>query len=1132
MSDVSGFLLETQEHVGSGFNLPCYSLGENWDGRFQPLSNDGKKVDKDPRQENECKDQENEDNANNTNNVNVAGINEVDVVGANTNNELLFDLKMPALEDISTFNFSSNQEDADKEADINNMDLTIQVSPTLTIRIHKDHPLDQVIEDLHSTTQTRNMSKNLEEHGFITTIHQRTNHTDLQSLDLPYGKRAIGTKWVFRNKKNERGIVIRYKARLMSRVLFFMERLKNRFMFANLQDLKILAFLIKCTKLKKALYGLHQASRAWYETMSTYLLDNGFHKGKIDKTLFIRRHKDDILLVQVYVDDIIFGSTKKDLCNAFEKMMHEKFQMSSMGELTFFLGLQVKQKEDGIFISRDKYVDEILKKYGFSEVKNSSTPIETQKPLLKDEDDKEVDVHMYRSMIGSLMYLTSSRPDIMFAVCACVRYQVNPKVSHLHAVKRIFSDYAGASLDRKSTIGGCQFLRCRLISWQCKKQTVVANSTTEAEYVAASSCYGQAKTVNGEGQLQALVDEKKIIITDSAIRRDLQLEDAEGVDCLPNAVIFEQLALMGKTKKKDTELPQTSVPTSVANEAVNEEMDDSLERDATTATSLDAEQDRGNISKTHSKATPNEPSSQGTSSGGSPRYQEAMRDTAAQTRSERVSKIFNDPLLAGVNTPRSGDDSLKINELMELCTNLRNRVLDIETTKTTQVMEIESLKKRIKKLEKKQRSRTHKLKRLYKVGLSARVESSEDESLGEEDASKQERIADIDANEDITLLNTHDEQMFDADQDLSGEEVFVAQQDEKVVEKEVDAAQIQVTTAATTPTISIEEATLAQELAELKHDKGKAKMIEELVKLKKKDQIQLDEEVALKLHAKLQAEFDKEQNYQLAERLQAEEQQELNEEEKAKLFMQLLEKMRKFFAAKRAEEKRNKPPTQAQQRKIMCTYLKNMEGKKLIDFKNKSFDSIQKMFDRFFKRKINDNKEIDELKRLVNIIPDEERIETDAIPLAVKPPSIVDWKIHKEEKKTYYQIIRADGSSKIYLIFSHMLKDFDREDVETLWKLVNTKYGSTRPEGDYERVLWGDLKVMFELHIEDEVSKMQQRYKVLRWTLFNSCGVHCLSLQSEHIYMLVEKRYPLTPVTITDMLNKKLHADNFDEMTY
>ncbi|GJU77066.1 putative ribonuclease H-like domain-containing protein [Tanacetum coccineum] len=159
---------------------------------------------------------------------------------------------------------------------------------------------------------------------------------------------------------------------------------------------------------------------------------------RVYKTLFIKRHKGDILLVQVYVDDIIFGSTKKELCNAFEKFMHKKFQMSSMGELTFFLGLQVQRKKDGIFISQDKYVDEVLKKLGYIEVKTASTPMETQKPLLKDENGEEVDVYMYRSMVGSLMYLTSSRPDIMFVVCSCARYQVNPKVLHLHAVKRIF----------------------------------------------------------------------------------------------------------------------------------------------------------------------------------------------------------------------------------------------------------------------------------------------------------------------------------------------------------------------------------------------------------------------------------------------------------------------------------------------------------------------------------------------------------------------------------------------------------------------------------------------------------------------------------------------------------------------
>ncbi|GJW20527.1 putative ribonuclease H-like domain-containing protein [Tanacetum coccineum] len=201
-------------------------------------------------------------------------------------------------------------------------------------------------------------------------------------------------------------------------------------------------FLNRVYKVEKDLYGLHQAPRAWYETLSTYLLDNGFQRGKIDKTLFIKRVKGNILLVQVYVNGIIFGSTKKSLCTEFEKIMHKKFQMSFMGELTFFLGLQVKQREDRIF-----------------SVKTNS---------------EDVDEHLYRFMIRSLMYLTCLRPDSMFAVCICARFQVNPKSSHLYAVKRIFRYLKG----------------CRLISWQCKKQTVVANSTTEAEYIAASNCCG------------------------------------------------------------------------------------------------------------------------------------------------------------------------------------------------------------------------------------------------------------------------------------------------------------------------------------------------------------------------------------------------------------------------------------------------------------------------------------------------------------------------------------------------------------------------------------------------------------------------------------------------------------------
>ncbi|GJW62507.1 hypothetical protein Tco_0111842 [Tanacetum coccineum] len=168
----------------------------------------------------------------------------------------------------------------------------------------------------------------------------------------------------------------------------------------------------------------------------------------------------------------------------------------------------------------------------------------------------------------------------------------------------------------------------------------------------------------------------------------------------------------------------------------------------------------------------------------------------------------------------------------------------------------------------------------------------------------------------------------------------------------------------------------------------------------------------------------------------------------------------------------------------------------------------------------------------MEVIPNEEEVAVDAIPLATKPPSIVDWKIHKKGKKSYYQIIRADGSLKMYLVFSHMLKSFDREDLETLYKLVKAKYGSTRPLEDLDLVLYGDLKTIFDPHIEDQVWKNQSDYNVLEWKLYDLYGVHSLRKKNVHIYMLVEKRYPLTVPTITNMLNTKLKADHWNEMCY
>ncbi|KAI3729368.1 hypothetical protein L6452_18024 [Arctium lappa] len=261
-------------------------------------------------------------------------------------------------------------------------------------------------------------------------------------VDLPKGQRAIGTKWVFRNKRDEREEVY----------------------VCQPPGFENPSYPDRVYKLKKALYGLHQAPRAWYDTLSSYLLANSFERGVIDKTLFIKRKKKDILLVQIYVDDIIFGSTRDNMCKEFEELMHQRFKMSSMGELTFFLGLQVQQKSDGIFICQSKYVQDILTKFGFSDSKPASTPMETHKYLKG------------QPRLG-LWYPHDSSFDLL-------AYSD--------------SDLGGANLDRKSTSGGCQFLGARLVSWQCKKQTTVSTSTTEAEYIAAASCCSQVLWIQNQ----------------------------------------------------------------------------------------------------------------------------------------------------------------------------------------------------------------------------------------------------------------------------------------------------------------------------------------------------------------------------------------------------------------------------------------------------------------------------------------------------------------------------------------------------------------------------------------------------------------------------------------------------------
>nr|GEX39143.1 putative ribonuclease H-like domain-containing protein [Tanacetum cinerariifolium] len=938
----------------------------------------------------------------------------------------------------------------------------------------------------------------------------------------------------------------------------------------------------KVYKVVKALYGLHQAPRAWYETLANYLLENGFQTGKIDQTLFIKRQKGYILLVQIYVDDIIFGSTNKYLCKAFEKLMKNKFQMSSMGELTFFL--------DG---------------------KSASTPIDTEKPLLKDPDGEDVDVHTYRSMIGSLMYLTSSRPDIMFVVCACAHFQVTLKALHLHAVKRIFrylkgkphlglwypkyspfnlvaysdTDYAGASLDRKSTTGGCQFLRCRLISWQCKKQTVVATSSTEVEYVAAASCCAQVlwsqnqlldygfivtavsskfllfdasegfdqiidflnaslikyaltvnpniyvscikqfwssvsvKKVNDVTRLQALVDRKKVIITEATIREALRLDDAESIDCLPNEEIFTELSRMGSsmasaviclsTGRKFNFLVrnvnsstkfymyprflQLMIRAQVSNLSLHSikysspaltqkvfanmrrvgkgfsRVDMPLFEGMIVAQQADDVADEGaaDVDVDAVLAAADEPSMPSpTPTTQQPPPSQELPSTSQVLPTPPLSLISQPPSPQQQPQPLQPSHDAKISmdllhTLLETCTTLTRRVEHLEQDKIAQTLEITKLKQRVKKLERRNKLKVSKLKRLKKVETTERVDTSKDIVM--DDVSKRgggKIIANIDADEDVTLKDVaavaKDVAAIAKDVDADDElelaelkEVVKVVTTAKLMTEVVTAASATIT-AATTP---ITAATITATPSATRRRK------------------RVDEAYA----RELEAELNKNINWdEVIEQVQIKEKED--------------------NAVMRYQALKRKPQTEAQARKNMLIYLRNMAGFKMDYFKGMSYDDICPIFEKYFNSNVaflektkeqmeeEDNKalkrasesqaeeaskkqkldeEVAKLKKHLQIVPnDEDDVYTEAIPLARKVP-IVDYEIYTENNKPYYKIIRADRSSQLFLSFLSLLRNFDREDLEVLWQLVKERFASSNPKNFSDDFLLTTLTYIF-----------------------------------------------------------------------
>ncbi|GJT39024.1 putative ribonuclease H-like domain-containing protein [Tanacetum coccineum] len=885
------------------------------------------------------------------------------------------------MDDTRIFCNAYNDKDVGVDADLNNLETTINFSPIPTTRIDKDYPKDQIIGDFNLAIQTRRMTKISDEHAMVWTL-----------VNLPNDKRAIGTKWVFRNKKDERGIVVRNKARLVAQGYTQEEGIDYDEVFAHVARIEAIRLFL---------------AYASFMGFIVYQMDvkSAFLYGTIEEEVYVCQppgFEDPQFLDKVYkVEKALYG---------LHQAPRACTDMSSMGELTFFLGLQVQQKKDGIFISQDKYVANILKKFDFATVKTASTPMEPNKALIKDEEADSVDVHLYRSMIGSLMYLKASRPDIMFAVCACARFQVTPKLSHL-ICGRAFSDsdYARASLDRKSITGGCQFLGKRLISWQCKKQTIVANSTTEAEYVAVANCCGQ------------VVD-----ISESSVRSDLLFNDEDGIACLTNDEIFENLALIGYEqlstkltlqKEPQTESLQTETPPTVSHELQTE---------------------------AHIKQILPSPST----------YQRKQRKTQNLRRAKKFTELpqTSVPLDHGADeavykegvtgmdiggSPRNQETMgvlllrLGLREFLK-SPMISQKVLDLEKEKDAQAVEILKLKQR--------------------------VESSDDD-LDEEDASKQGRESD----KTKSMFQDNDFDVLDDDmEDVEGEIVHIATTEVSVVRAPATTAGVVISTAeprtplttATTAFID-EDLTIAQTLRKMKEEKAKEKGVSIKDKLYEREKKWIDDFKPIDDDSQQQAESTK-------KRPRADSEEESSKKQKLE---------------------------------------EDNDAKK------------------------------EELRDSMDVVPRDD-FDIDVESLANKYP-IVDWKPHiLNENIIYYQIIRADGSSKNYKIFSEMLDDFDTQDVIDLYRLVNERYETKSPEG-YDLLLWGDLKILFEPNEEDEIWKNQEDYNLISWRLFDSCRVHALLMNTGvAIHMMIEKKYPLTQEMLSRMLDRRLKVNSESEMAF
>nr|GEX42952.1 uncharacterized mitochondrial protein AtMg00810-like [Tanacetum cinerariifolium] len=845
----------------------------------------------------------------------------------------------------------------------------------------------------------------------------------------------------------------------------------------------------KVYKVEKALYGLHQAPRAWYETLFTYLLDKGFHKGQIDKTLFIKRLKGDILLVQVYVDDIIFGSTKKSLCDEFEQIMHNRFPMSSMGELAFFLGYKsIKEKMESSLIRIIKRIFRYLKgqpKLGLWYPKDSSITLEAfltvtiRMPGWTGNPQQEKKIHVDNEssicVIKNPVYHSKTkhneirhhfiRDSYEKRLIEMVKIHTDNNVVNLLTKafdskfilsRSIWIVFLGRLLPHARGLGFKPrregFPSGAKKEWGLSPKAKVRVLHTAQLDVTTSA---KVKKINDEVQIQALVDGKRVNIKESSIRRILRLDDAEGTGFSREVTpLFDNMLLQAPKKVGILQAGAQPIP-------------------IPTKPSTSKPQKKHKLKRKHTK----EPE---------------IPPTESQAE-------HNVPLPSPSHDPLpNGEDSLKLKELMDLCTNLSNKVLSLESEvidiKSTYKAKIEKLERKVKRLEE-ENMVSKELKGVYSI-----VDSDEPVMKKEESSKQGRKIAVIDADV-LSMLDVNDEEH------AGVEEVVTAA---KLITEVVTTAGVDVNAASVQDTpITVAEAT---------------KVIVEVPKPRKRKGVIIQD------HEEITTTVTVQQKVQAKDKGKA---ILIKEPKPLKRSKRLTDAVMKYQDLKR------KPLTEAQARRNMIVYLKNMADYKMNYFKGMSYDEIRPLFEKYynynqaFLNEVNEGIKVPEKE----IVPDDDDdVYADVTPLASKIP-IVDYKIHTEINKPYFKIIRADGNHKLFMSFSTMLKKFDREDLESLWKIVRERFEKTEPKNYIDDYLLNTLKIMFEKpNVEANVWKEQKgKYglvKVKSWKLFDSCRVHCLNLLTTQMFLLVKKMYPLTHFTLEQMVNDvRLEVDYESEMS-